>query len=224
MRPGPAVDWARTRLRDRALDPWIAGRVPRGARVLDLGCGDGALLQRIERERAARGTGIELDPGAAAEAIARGLCVAHGDIEAGLRDFAAGTFDVVILNQVLPLLRDPAAALETALRLAPLALVTVPNFAHWRIRLRLGLRGRLPVTAALPYGWHETPHIRLVTVADFRILCRERKIGIRGEAFAAIGRRGEPRPVRRLPGLRAALALFELEAGPRTRSEWRRCP
>jgi methionine biosynthesis protein MetW len=205
------VDWGLTRGRDRALDDAIVELVRSGERVLDLGCGTGDLLLRLRMEKGIDERGIERDGDAVAEAIARGLAVVEGELGEWVGDLPAGSYDLVLLNQVLPLMEDPVAVIEGALRVGRRVAVSYPNFAHWRIRLTLGLRGRLPVNPALPYEWYNTPNIRLVTVRDFRRLCAARRWRVVREAFAA--QRGADRsvPVRALPNLRASLALAVLE-------------
>jgi len=211
--PPPArhVDWGLTRGRDRALDDAIVALVKPAERVLDLGCGAGDLLLRLRMEKGIHERGIERDGDAVAEAIARGLAVVEGELGEWIGDLPAGSYDLVVLNQVLPLMEDPVAVIEGALRVGRRVAVSYPNFAHWRIRLTLGLRGRLPVNPALPYEWYNTPNIRLVTVQDFRRLCRERGWRVVGEAFAAQRGVGRSVPVRALPNLRASLALAVLE-------------
>ena len=215
--PAPArrVDWGLTRGRDRALDDAIVGLVSPGERVLDLGCGTGDLLLRLRMEKGISERGIERDGGAVAEAIARGLAVVEGELGEWVEDMPAGSYDLVVLNQVLPLMEDPVAVIEGALRVGRRVAVTYPNFAHWRIRLTLGLSGRLPVNPALPYQWYDTPNIRLVTVGDFRRLCRERGWRLVHEAFVAQQGVGRAVPVRALPNLRASLALAVLEKADR---------
>jgi methionine biosynthesis protein MetW len=207
----PRVDWGLTRGRDRALDDAIAALVGAGERVLDLGCGRGDLLLRLRREKGIHERGIERDGDAVAEAIARGLAVVEGELGEWIGDLPAASYDLVILNQVLPLMEDPVAVIEGALRVGRRVAVSYPNFAHWRIRATLGLGGRLPVNPALPYEWYDTPNIRLVTVSDFRRLCRTRGWRVTREAFAAQRGAGEATPVGWAPNLRASLALAVLE-------------
>lgn len=205
------IDWGLTHERDRALDAAIASVVAAGSRVLDLGCGSGDLLLVLKGSKQIRERGIEQDGAAVAEGIARGLSIVEGDLEETLGDLGEGSYDLVILNQVIPLVPEPAEIIEGALRVGTRVAVTFPNFAHWRVRLALGLRGELPMTPDLPYRWYDTPHIRLVTVRDFRALCRARGWRVVREAFAALGGRGAPREVRARPNLRAEVALFVLE-------------
>ena len=162
-------------------------------------------------EKGIRERGIERDGDAVAEAIARGLAVVEGELGEWVGDLPAGSYDLVILNQVLPLMEDPVGVIEGALRVGRRVAVSYPNFAHWRIRLTLGLGGRLPVNPALPYEWYDTPNIRLVTVRDFRRLCARRGWRLVREAFAAQRGVDGSVSVRALPNLRASLALAVLE-------------
>jgi len=205
------VDWGLTHGRDRALDDEIMALVRAGERVLDLGCGRGDLLLRLCLEKGIAERGIERDGGAVAEAIARGLAVVEGELGEWVGDLPADSYDLVVLNQVLPLMEDPVAVIAGALRVGRRVAVSYPNFAHWRIRVTLGLGGRLPVNPALPYQWYDTPNIRLVTVSDFRQLCRERGWKVVHEAFVSQQGPESAAPVRRFPNLRASLALAVLE-------------
>lgn len=205
------VDWELTQRRDRALDDQIVALVSAGERVLDLGCGRGDLLLRLQAERGIRERGIECDGRAVAEAIARGLAVVEGELGEWVGDLPSGSYDLVVLNQVLPLMEDPIGVIEGALRVGRRVAVSYPNFAHWRIRLTLGLGGRLPVNPALPYQWYDTPNIRLVTVADFRRLCAARGWRVTHEAFVSQHGADLAAPIRYLPNVRASLALAVLE-------------
>jgi methionine biosynthesis protein MetW len=208
---GKGVDWALTQTRDRALDSRILSRVRYGSTVLDLGCGRGELLYLLKKERAVRDAGIELDSAAVTEAISRGLSVVQGDLEEGLGHLGDNSFDLVIMNQVLTVIRDPVLLIRESLRVGRQTILTFPNFAAWRNRLQLGMRGRLPVTRNLPYQWYNTPNIRLVTIRDFRTLCRDNDFRIAGEAFVKLSTGRDPRPVTWWPNLRASSALYVLE-------------
>ena len=148
----------------------IAQLIAPGARVLDVGCGDGALLAELRAAKQVDGRGIELSAANVAAAVARGLSVVQGDADADLADYPAAAFDVAILSNTLQAMRAPAVVVNELLRIARAAVVSFPNFGHWRVRLALGLGGRMPVTPLLPVGWYETPNIHLCTIADFDAL------------------------------------------------------
>jgi len=166
----------------------IAAAVPRDARVLDVGCGDGALLAVLRDAKGVDGRGIELDGGNVAAAVARGLSVVQGDADADLADYPAGAFDVAILSDTLQAMRAPDVVLGELLRIARPAVIAFPNFGHWRVRLHLLTRGRMPMTATLPVPWYATPNIHLCTVADFRALAADRGLTIVAATFLAAGR------------------------------------
>lgn len=166
----------------------IAAAVPAGARVLDVGCGDGALLSALRADKGVDGRGIELSGANVAAAVQRGLSVVQGDADADLGDYPSEAFDVAILSDTLQAMRDPAAVLGELLRIARTAVVSFPNFGHWRVRLSLLTRGRMPMTAALPVPWYATPNIHLCSVADFRALARERGLAVEAATFLRDGR------------------------------------
>lgn len=148
------------------------------ARVLDVGCGDGALLELLARERGVDGRGIEISQAGVNACVARGLSVIQGDADTDLFGYPDGAFDYVILSQTIQQARRPAAVLREMLRIGRYAIASFPNFAHWRMRLSLLLIGHMPRTSALPYSWHETPNIHQCTLADFEALCRESHVRI----------------------------------------------
>jgi methionine biosynthesis protein MetW len=145
----------------------IAGFVTPGARVLDVGCGDGALLQRLEEEKQAEGRGIELSQKGVNEAVARGLSVIQGDADHDLATYPDGAFDYVILSQTLQATHNPRVVLEELLRIGRKAIVSFPNFGNWRVRGSFVFSGRMPITENLPYSWYDTPNIHFCTVRDF---------------------------------------------------------
>ncbi|MDR2935220.1 MAG: methionine biosynthesis protein MetW [Candidatus Adiutrix sp.] len=155
----------------RWQDQVIMDEVPRGASVLDLGCGEGELLSQLIRRLAVRAQGVELDPLAVLKTIDRGVPVLNIDLDHGLVDFADQSFDYVILESTLQTLKNPLAVLREMLRVGRRGIVAFPNFGHWRVRFDLAVRGRMPVTPELPYGWHDTPNIHLFTLADFLDWC-----------------------------------------------------
>ena len=155
----------------------IAGAVPAGARVLDVGCGDGTLIAAL-RDAGVDARGLEIDPANVTAAIARGQSVVQGDAIRVLADYPAGGFYYAILSQTLQTTERPDRIIDELLRIAPRAFVSFPNFAHWRVRLALLWNGRMPVTRLLPVAWYETPNIHHVTVSDFRDLVRDKGIRV----------------------------------------------
>ena len=154
----------------------IVSWVPDGGKVLDLGCGDGELLHRLEGEKGVQGLGVDIDPANIIAAVGKGMCVVQQDMEDGLRNFEGSRFDAVIIAYSLQVLERPHAVLERIVSIGNEAIVTFPNFGHWRSRLSLLLSGRMPKTKALPYSWFDTPNIHFCTVADFEMLCKDLNI------------------------------------------------
>jgi methionine biosynthesis protein MetW len=146
----------------------IAHHVARGSRVLDVGCGDGALMAALRDERAVDARGLEIDPGNVAAAVGRGLSVIQGDADVDLQGYPDASFDYAILSQTLQTARAPDLVLDHLLRIGRRAFVSFPNFAHWRVRLSLLWGGRMPVTRQLPESWYDTPNIHHVTIDDLR--------------------------------------------------------
>ncbi|BBB13799.1 methionine biosynthesis protein MetW [Sphingopyxis sp. FD7] len=155
----------------------IADAVPPGARVLDIGCGDGELMVALGA-KGVDARGLEIDPANVTAAIARGQSVVQGDANRDLADYPGDAFDYAILSQTLQTTERPDRVVDELLRIAPRAFVSFPNFAHWRVRLALLWNGRMPVTRLLPVAWYETPNIHHVTVSDFRDLVRAKRIRV----------------------------------------------
>ena len=154
----------------------IVSWVPEGGKVLDLGCGDGELLDRLQAEKRVEGLGVDIDPANIIAAVSKGLCVVQQDMEDGLQNFEESRFDAVIIAYSLQVLERPHTVLERIVSIGNEAIVTFPNFGHWRSRLSLLLSGRMPKTKALPYSWFDTPNIHFCTVADFETLCKDLNI------------------------------------------------
>jgi methionine biosynthesis protein MetW len=167
----------------------IADAVPAGARVLDIGCGDGALLAHLRDTKGVDARGIDVSAANVAAAVARGLSVVQGDADADLADYPGGAFDMVILSDTLQAMRAPATVLAELVRIGRRAVVSFPNFGHWRVRGSLALGGRMPVTKSLPVSWHETPNIHFCTVDDFRALAADLGMRVESAAFLSGGSR-----------------------------------
>lgn len=189
----------------------VAGLVKPGSHVLDLGCGDGALLENLIAEHGCSGLGVERDPDGFHACIARGVPVTQGDLEAELRDMEHGAFDIAILSLTLQAVRHPDRVLAGMKRVAPRQIVSLPNFGHWRLRAGLTLRGRMPVTPILPYQWYDTPNIHLCTLSDFERLTAD--TGMRIDRRVLLNGRGEAEdgPAGLLPNLLAQGAVYALE-------------
>ncbi len=156
----------------------IASHVAPGARVLDVGCGDGALLAALRDERGCDARGMEIDPANVGLCVAKGLSVIQGDADSDMAFYPDSTFDYAILSETLQTTKRPDLVLDELLRIGKQAFVSFPNFAHWRVRLSLLWGGRMPVTRLLPVAWYETPNIHHLTIADFRAHVAERGIKV----------------------------------------------
>lgn len=167
----------------------IAGFISSGTRVLDLGCGDGALLEHLVRAKGVIGRGIELSEAGVLACVRRGLSVRQGNLQEGLVDYPIASFDYVVLSQTLPFLDDPGMILTEMLRVGRTAVVSFPNWGYWRCRLELLLTGRMPSAPDLEQAWHEKPRWQALTVTDFAVFCRENDIAITRQAYLASGRR-----------------------------------
>jgi methionine biosynthesis protein MetW len=168
----------------------IADMIEPGSRVLDIGCGDGALLAYLAREKKVDGRGIELSQSGVNSCVGHGLSVIQGDADRDLEAYPTGAFDVVVLSQTLQATRQPRRVVEALVRIGRRAIVSFPNFGFWRIRLRLLMTGRMPLSHCLAHPWYETPNIHLCTIHDFVALCDE--IGVRVERSVTLDRVGQP--------------------------------
>ena len=184
----------------------VAGLVPDGVTALDLGCGDGALLDYLRREKGARGRGIELSEAGVLACVRRGLSVRQGNLEEGMADYPDGSFDCVILAQTLQYLDDPTWVLGEMLRVGRRAIVSFPNWGYWRCRLELLARGRIPTAPDLPQPWHDTLRWQALTAADFATFCRQQNMNVDKAVYLA-----GARVVGAWPNLRAKTAVFALQ-------------
>ncbi len=156
-----------------------------GSHVLDLGCGDGALLTKLATEQQVDGLGIEIDAKHITDCISQGLNVVEQDLNQGLGNFQDNSFDVVVMAHALQTLRSPHLVIDEMLRVGKECIVTFPNFAHWRCRLYLSQQGRMPVSKFMPYSWYDTPNIHFCTVKDFEALCADKAIRILDRAVVS---------------------------------------
>jgi methionine biosynthesis protein MetW len=192
-------------MNERTIHQVFADLVPPGSRVLDLGCGDGALLAYLRDERGCSGYGIELDDAKVLACAQRGVNVIQRNLEEGLHLFEDNSFDVVLQLDTLQHLRNTETLLRETARVGRLGVVSFPNFAHWPHRLSV-LRGRMPVSKTLPYQWYDTPNIRVATFADFEVLARRNGLRV----LASFGLNGGE-VCTSMPNLRAATAVFKFE-------------
>ena len=192
---------------DRADFAAIAQWVKPGARVLDLGCGDGSLFNYLRRERGISGYGVEIDDANLPACVENGVNVIQRNLERGLADFEDNSFDCVILSQTLQAMKNGERLIREMLRVGLEGIVTFPNFGYWRNRLHV-LRGRMPISETLPYQWFDTPNIHLCTIADFDRFCTERGIRVLERKVLTAGA-----PVGLLPNLLGALAIYHFDSG-----------
>ncbi|WP_425228607.1 methionine biosynthesis protein MetW [Sphingomonas sp.] len=184
----------------------IAGQIEPGARILDVGCGDGALMAALRDGKGVDARGLEIDAANVAAAVGRGLSVVQGDADIDLADYPNASFDYAVLSQTLQTARAPDRVLAELLRIGRRAFVSFPNFAHWRVRLSLLWGGRMPVTRLLPERWYDTPNIHHLTVDDFRAFLREQGVTVERAWFLA----GDRRRTRAAANLLAEHAVFLL--------------
>ena len=184
----------------------LARLVPAGSRVLDLGCGNGAMLSYLQRERGCTGYGVEIDDANVLACVQRGVDVIQLNLDEGLAMFGDNSFDVVLQIDTLQHLRNAETMLRETARVGRVGIVAFPNFAHWPNRLSVA-RGRMPVTRRLPYQWYDTPNIRVGTYKDFDALARKNGLKVLDSFGLQHGQE-----VRMLPNLMAATAVFKLAA------------
>jgi len=184
----------------------IADHVAPGSRVLDVGCGDGELMEVLQAQKRCDARGIEIDAANVSLAVARGLSVIQGDADTDLVNYPDNSFDYAILSQTLQTARAPDKALSELMRIGRRAFVSFPNFAYWRVRLSLAWGGRMPVTPALPVSWYETQNIHQLTIDDFRAFVKERGLIVEQAWFLT----GDRRCGEAAANLRAEHAVFLL--------------
>jgi len=180
--------------------------IPLGAKVLDLGCGDGEFLANLRDTHKVQGLGLEIDPDNITQALAKGIDVVEQNMDKGLDNFPDQSFDVVVMAHALQVLHYPDKVLDEMLRIGREGIVTFPNFAHWRCRVHLSTRGRMPVSKFMPHSWYDTPNIHFCTVKDFEALCRQNGFRIKRREMV-----GETSWLARTwPNLFATTAIFKI--------------
>lgn len=185
----------------------IAAWIPKGASVLDLGCGDGSLLRYLHETRAVRGYGVEINDLDIVSCIANGVNVIQNDLDSGLSDFEDNAFDFVILSQTLQATRHTEALVKEMLRVGREGIVSFPNFGYWKNRLNI-LGGNMPVSRELPYQWYDTPNVHLCTLHDFEDFCRRCNVSITGRSVMS----GESE-ISLLPNLLGSTAVYRFQRG-----------
>lgn len=185
----------------------IASWIPKGATVLDLGCGDGSLLRYLKETRAVRGYGVEISDMDIVSCIANGVNVIQNDLDAGLSDFEDNTFDFVILSQTLQATRYTEALIQEMLRVGREGIVSFPNFGYWKSRLNVML-GNMPVSNELPYQWYDTPNVHLCTLHDFESFCRKYCVSVTARSVMTGGYE-----VNLLPNLLGSTAVYRFQRG-----------
>ncbi len=185
----------------------IADNITANARVLDIGCGDGALMAALRDQKQVDARGLEIDPANVASAVSKGLSVVQGDADTDLSAYPDGSFDYAILSQTLQTTHRPDQIVDELLRIGKQAFVSFPNFAHWRVRMSLLFGGRMPVTRLLPQTWFDTPNIHHVTIDDFRALVRDARLMQEGQWFLS----GDKQTTRGMANLLAEHAVFLLK-------------
>lgn len=187
------------------INDWIS----RDSKVLDLGCGDGSLLNDLRKEKSASGLGIEIDAEKIKSCLKKGISVIEQDIDSGLENFGNQSFDYVVMSQSIQALKKPEVALEEIVRIGKECIVSIPNFANIKCRLQLFFKGQMPVSSALPHDWYSTPNLHLCSLEDFEALCKKSNIKIVDRKLSKIN--GEESILMKLlPNLFSEVALYKL--------------
>jgi len=187
------------------INDWIS----RESKVLDLGCGDGSLLNDLRKEKSASGLGIEIDAEKIKSCLKKGISVIEQDIDSGLENFGNQSFDYVVMSQSIQALKKPEVALEEIVRIGKECIVSIPNFANIKCRLQLFFKGQMPVSGALPHDWYSTPNLHLCSLEDFEELCKKSHIKIVERKLSKIN--GEESVLMKLlPNLFSEVALYKL--------------
>ncbi len=181
-----------------------------GTRILDLGCGDGELLAFLQQDRQVKGYGLEIDEIKIAECVAKGVNVIEQNLDGDLSNFADKSFDTVVMTHALQVMQQPDKVLAEMTRIGKEAIVTFPNFGHWKTRVYLSLKGMMPVSETLPYSWYDTPNIHLCTFKDFEVLCKEKGYRIINRSVTDMNHNRGSWLTRRFPNLLAEIAIYRI--------------
>jgi len=193
----------------------IASWIEPESRVLGLGCGDGELLYFLKQQKNVKETGVEIEESKVAECIEKGLSVIQGDINEEVEDYKDNSFDYVILSQTLQQVYEPSKLIRSMLRISKKCVVSFPNFSHWKVRMNLLMTGYAPVTKQLPYEWHDTPNIRVITIKDFKKFIKEMSYTILKEtAINTDSQDKRGNIVKVLPAFRATYGIFMIGNRP----------
>jgi methionine biosynthesis protein MetW len=183
----------------------IGDLIEAGSMVLDLGCGDGDLLEYLVVNKDVKGSGVEINEEAIYKCVEKGLSVSHGDIDSGLTEYPDKLFDYVIFNQTMQQVHSPKDAIQEALRIGKKVIIGFPNFCYIGARLQLFFAGHVPITPSLPYRWYDTPNLHFLSIKDFKVFCAEQNITVEKVFFLT-----ERRMIRFMPNLFALNAIFQI--------------
>lgn len=197
-------------LKKEEIYKFIAREIPEKSKVLDLGCGDGKLLEYLIHKKQVIGHGIDIDYKAIIKCVEKGIPVVQRDFDRLSLDFPDNSFDVVVLNRTLQQILNPLKVISEILRIGKVCILGFPNFGNLETRLALGFTGTLPISPDLPYKWYDTPNIRLLTIKDFTDFCRDYKINVKSTLFLKNKKKGY-KEITFLNNLRSDLAIFQLE-------------
>jgi methionine biosynthesis protein MetW len=178
-----------------------------GSRVLDLGCGDGSLLNYLREHKKTIGIGLEIDEAKIDACMAKGIHVIQQDLNKGLQNFESQSFDTVLLTQTLQAVHYPDVLIDEMLRIGKNCIVTFPNFGNWKSRAHLAFKGRMPVSEYIPYEWYDTPNIHFCTVRDFDVFCRDKRINVITRTVVDYKHR-DSWIIRALPNLLSEIAIY----------------
>ena len=196
----------------------IIEEIPPRAKILDLVCGDGLLLERLCTSKQITPFGVEISADGVSQCVERGLYCYQGDIDEGLADYKENSFDYVILNQTLQITKRPSYVLQEMMRISRNAIVSFPNFAYHSTRLQLLIKGTMPKNPLLPYEWYETPNIHLLTIRDFQHYCAKKRFPIKKECHFSLTGAGQSNQIRLIPNFLAQYGFFVLDGDRYTES------